>query len=248
MRRLGILFGAIIVALVTSVLVHGQPDRPKPEPAGTVRTITAYGTGTARGAPDAARVYLEVNGRAKTVPEARVENARAAKALREAIAGLKVGGLRIRITSSDVRPATDRNREVTGYVASVTFALFISDPDPERLAATTERVLDTGLQNGANADGAVLFFRADDAELRREAMRKAVEDAVASARALAAGAKVTVAEVVTIEEIHTWGDDGDIGPRGGGGNPLHGGGPQVQTTFAAGAWEVSRRVRVICRY
>jgi uncharacterized protein YggE len=248
MRRLGILLGAILAALVTAVLVHGQPDRPRPETAGTVRTITAYGTGTASAAPDAARVYLEVTSNAKTVPAARAENARAAKAVREALAGLKVEGLRTRISGSDVHPTRNKDGELTGYSVSVTFAVFIPDREPERLAANAERVLEAGLQSGANADGGVYFFRSDDAELRREAMRKAVEDAVASTRALAAGAKVTVAEVVTIEEIYRWGEDGDLGPRGGGGNPLLGGGEPAQTTFAAGAWEVSRRVRVVCRY
>jgi hypothetical protein len=79
-----------------------------------------------------------------------------------------------------------------------------------------------------------------------EAMQKAVEDALASARAYAAGAKVTITEVVTIDGASA---ENDFEPRGVG-NPLHApadGNVEIKG-LAAGGWVVSSRVRVVCRF
>ena len=250
LRTLGILVGVVGVTLVAAFFVRGQPDRPAEPPR--PRAVTASGSATVRGPADAARLHFTVDTFERTVPLARAKNAAAVKTVREAVAAVKVEGLRVRTTDSHVRAVTSREppHEVTGFSVSQSLALVLTEADPTRLAATAERVLDAGLANGVNADGGVDFFRTDDSELRREAMRKAVEDAVESAKAFAAGAKVTVQEVVSIED----GERGDepvfARQPTGTGNPFFGGGggQAERPTFTAGAWEVTRRVRVVCRY
>ena len=57
------------------------------------------------------------------------------------------------------------------------------------------------------------FFKADDSEMQRQAMTKAVQDGIANAQAYAAGAKLTTVGVVEISgQNDLWGN-----PFGGGG-------------------------------
>jgi uncharacterized protein len=248
MRRLWIVFGIILASLVGAALVHAQLDRPAPNVPPSARTITMAGSATVRANADSARLFFGVESSAKTVPVARTENAKAVKNFQEAVAALNVNGLRVRTTTSGVRPVHPRptSDEVIGYVVYQSFALLITEPDPEKLAAAAERVLDAALQNGANAEGGIFFFLADDAELKREATRKAVEDALALARSGAAGAKAIIAEVIKIENLSSpWDEEGDAGVRGGLGNPFM---MQARTSITAGAWEVTMRVRIVCCY
>lgn len=251
MRTLGLAVGVVAVTLTAAVLVRGQPDRPAAE-AGRTRTVTANGSATVRGTADTARLYFTVNTTERTVAVARARNAAAVKTVREAVAALKIDGLRVRTTESHVNAVRSPQPpfEANGFEVSQSLALVLTDADPARLAAAAERVLDAGLANGVNAGGGVTFFRADDAELRREAVRKAVEDAVESARACAAGAKAMVVEVVSVEELENpWEDVSFGGPRAGVANTFAGGAGQGPTpSLTAGAWEVTRRVRVVCRY
>jgi uncharacterized protein YggE len=102
------------------------------------------------------------------------------------------------------------------------------------------------LENGATSVEQVEFSKAEVADIQRRARTKATEDAVANARALAAGAGRTLADVVNIQEsshslpgvqnaTYNWTPSAKI---------IDG----AETPFMAGELEVSCRVSVTCTY
>src|SRR5262245_58374545 len=103
MRIAALLVGVLITALVGAFLVRRQAERPAPDPTKPGRTATVIGSASVDGTPDAARVYLGVTTSGQSVAAARDENARVVKKVQEALAGLKVGDLRIRTADSGVR-------------------------------------------------------------------------------------------------------------------------------------------------
>src|SRR5260370_34198529 len=82
--------------------------------------------------------------------------------------------------------------EVLGYRVTNSFSVLVLDKDTTRLSTNAGRVLDTALENGANFVQRMVAFRHDDAEIKRDGLTKAVEDALANAKAIAAGAKVRI--------------------------------------------------------
>ncbi len=247
MRATATLLGVLLVAVTATVLVRGQPDRPAVPPA-TGRTITVTGTGTATGKPDSARVSFAVSSRAADVPEARTKTATAVRKVLDAVAALKLADVRTRTTGTSVsQPRDDKDpaRDL-GFDVWQGFTARISRPDPDQLAAEAERILDAGLANGANANGGVEFFVEDATALRRQAQQRAVEDAVAAAGAYAAGAKLTVSEVASI--------DGSSGEREDTMSQVQSnfvGGRRAGAelpSFASGNVSITCTVRVVCRY
>jgi uncharacterized protein YggE len=246
MKRLILLaVGSLAVALACAVLLRGGAALPDPGPGKPQHTVTALGSATVSGKPDSARVYLGVVTKAETVPAAREENARVVGKVQAAIVALKVPNLKTRTSESrvDIQYAEHDRSRVVGYEVRQSFTVLVKESDPEKLGAIAGRLLDAGLQNGVNYQGDVEFFKADDSELRRQAMSKAVENALANAEAYAAGAKAKVVEVAEIT-----GQDSDYEPTGfigqGGGFSQRRSGSSLD----AGEWHVSSRVHVVCRY
>jgi uncharacterized protein YggE len=248
MKRLALLVGSLFVIVMTCVvLVRAQANQAEPAPVVTPqRTITAIGSATVTGKPDSARVFFGVTTNGKTVAAAREENARVVGQVYRALLALKLLDLKTRTTDSRVSISyaeNDRSR-VVGYAVRQSFTVLVKESDSEKLGKTAERVLDAGLQNGVNSDGYIEFFKADDSELRRLAMSKAVEDALANAQAYAVGAKVKTLGVVDIAGQDGYFEQTGFGGQFGGGFGGTGGAPSI----VAGDWKVPSRVRVVCRY
>ena len=98
----------------------------------------------------------------------------------------------IRETREDKLPHT------VGFRITSTFTVLVQLDDPEKLGAAASKVLDCALENGANNLDQVMIFRKDVNAVRRQALTRAVEDALANARALASGANKTVLEATAI--------------------------------------------------
>ena len=101
-----------------------------------------------------------------------------------------------------------------------------------------------------NSGGNIEFFKADDSEMKRESMTKAVEDGIVNARAYASGAKLTTVGVVEIsgQNDFFWGNQSWGGFNGGFGFQGGFGGAGAAPSFVAGDWKVSSQVRVVMRY
>lgn len=246
MRRAGfVAAGALGLVLIGAVLLRGQPAPAENNAGKSTRTLVAYGSATVTGKVDMARVYLRVTTSAKTVDGARKENANAVGKVREAILALKLADLRTRTTDTAISIEHDRQSgKVTGYAVSHSFTFLVKEPDAEKLGISAGSILDAGLKNGVNQDGSIEFFKENDTDLRREAMTRAVADALANAKSLAAGADVKILDVVEIDgTLDTYRPIG-MGGQGMSVDIRNDG----DTSVSAGVWNVSRRVRIVCRY
>jgi len=198
-----------VVLLLGVVLSRGQNPAPaagaaaadKKEP----RTLRTTGSATVRVKPDAARVFFGVQTSAATIQQARLENNGRVRKMMEALAALKIPDLKMK--TSDVQVDIIYGRvdgaqlpPISGYRVSNTFTVLVQDKDAAKLGMLASRVLDTALENGANSVQQITFLRQDGTtQARRKALTGAVEDALANARALAAGAKQDRVEVLTID-------------------------------------------------
>jgi uncharacterized protein YggE len=246
MKRLALVVaGSLGIVLVGAVFLRGQPAPAENSPSKGKRTITAFGSATVTGKLDMGRVYLSVVTSEKTVDAARVENARVVSKVRDAILALKLADLKTRTTDTrvSIHHQRDEPYKITGYEVGHSFTMLVKESDPEKLGIAAGRILDAGLKNGVNRDGSIEFFKENDADMRRQAMSEAVEDALANAKAHAAGANVKVLDVVEIDGSLERFEPSGFGSQLGGGRYN-----ETSISVSAGAWNVSRRVRIVCRY
>ncbi len=251
MNRVALLVAGSVVAVLTCVfLMRGHADQPEAAPLTPQRTITVDGSATVVGTPDSARVYFGVVTIGDTAAAARTENARTIAKVQAALLALKLADLksRTRDNSVTILHEDSKRHKIVGYQCEQSFSVLVKEADPEKLGAIANRLLDAGLQNGVNSRANIEFFKEDDTEQRRQAMTKAVEDALANANAYAAGAKGKNVSVVSItERTSREGFGGQFGGGQGGFNGGFGGG-NVAPGIVAGNWQVSSSVRVVCRY
>jgi uncharacterized protein YggE len=232
----------------------GGPNSPEPtEKPATLRTA---GSATVRVKPNAARVFFGVQTQAVSVKDARTENNSRIRKVLAALAALKIPDLKSK--TSDVQVdilygRTDGNQlpPITGYRISTTFTVLVSNDDPVKLGGQAARVLDAALENGANTVQQIAFLRKEGlTEARRKALTQAVEDALANARALAAGARKDNVKVIAIDgepQYRLWDYRGRNAmvqsvnvaiPQG----------PETEAALVVGDLEVTCRVNVTCTY
>jgi uncharacterized protein YggE len=217
--------------------------------------LTTAGTASVRVKPDSARVFLRVDTQAADILTARALNNKHVKKVMDALKGLQIPNLKMKsdnITVSEVferRPADDQLARVIGYRVSHHFTTLVENEDPAKLSEYAGRLLDTALSSGANSLQQVMIFRKDMTSARREALTKAVENALANARALAAGANKTVIAATTITDepryFYLGGNtrlQNTIQVAPGGGADGDG------TPVMAGELEIACRVNLTCRF
>lgn len=188
--------------LATAVTTSGQPASPAPAgPAGPSETIRVSDTGAAQAAPDQAVVVVEVAATAPDAPTARIRLAENVSRMRTALAEAGVGDDQIRTERYDLgrehrrRPPTDDAASEPRYRGTHSFAITVADID------ATGTVLDTAVSNGADSVRDVRFRLSEDrrAELRRDALRDAVENARDQATTLADAANLDLVGVHAID-------------------------------------------------
>jgi uncharacterized protein len=218
------------------------------------RLLTTSGSATIRVKPDSARVFFTVETYSPQVKEARADNAQKTRKIMEAIKALKIANLKTKSDNVNVVLVMSQDRTPTtlpkllGYHITNSFTVLVENEDAVKLGKSASEILDAALENGVTGVGRIMFFKKDSQALRREALTKAVEDAMTNARALARGADEKVLESVTIngEPRYFSIPDGlsntmnvqDINLGGAGGS----------TPVVAGALEITCNVSVTCRY
>jgi uncharacterized protein len=210
------------------------------------------GSATIRVKPDSARVFFRVETYETKIETARAENNRLTRQILDAVGKLKIAKLRMKSGNVNIALVIDQRKEpsqlpkVLGYHLTNTFTVLVEDEDAVKLAESAGRVLDTALEQGATGVDQIVFFKKDVEGVRREALTKAVEDALANARALATGANRKVADIITINGEPRYGFAGDMQvqnvndllvARGGSTTPL-----------VAGDLEVTCNVSLTCRH
>jgi len=198
---------ALAVLLAGGIWLHAQNvSTPAPVPGKDKekekRTVSTIGSATVTVMPDAVRVFFSVDNLNPTVKAAREENDAKFAKVKKALADLKIDDLKIKTVEQTLQAEYDHRRDpqvFRGYRAVHQFTVLLCDTDATRLSLNAGRILDTGLENGANGLERIVFFKKDDTALRREALTKATEDAIANAKALCAGAKADVLETVRLD-------------------------------------------------
>ncbi len=249
-----------MVLLAGFVLLRG----PNPTSAADPKTAAAKkpgelktsGTATVRVNPNAARVFFGIQTQAVNIRDARTDNNGRVRKVMAALTALKIPDLKSKTSDVQVEilyGRTDGQQlpPITGYRVTTSFTVLIQTDDRAKLGSQAARVLDAALENGANTVQQITFLRKEGlTEARRKALTQAVEDALANARAMAAGAKKDNVQVISIDgepQYRPW----PYGSRNAMVQAVNVAIPQGGESDAAlvvGDLEVTCTVRVTCSY
>ncbi len=205
MKRWMILGCSLSGLFLTAIWLYAQSRPAPPESEKKEKhTISAAGSATVLVKPDSARVFFSVQTIGKTLKTARQENDTKTRAVLSALKELQIADLRSKTANVHVDIVESPRGEgvlpdILGYRVTNSFTVLVQDTDSAKLSTNASRILDTALENGANNVQQIVFFRKDEAAVRRQALSKAVEDALANAKALAVGAHVDVKDTIVIE-------------------------------------------------
>ena len=183
---------ALLAAVPALAAAPARADDAPPQPA-----IVVSGEAVVQATPDRAFVTVSVESRDKNPGAAQKQTATAMDAVRKKLAQTGVKDDQIRTLAYDLQLEFDfdKGRQVPrGYVARDTIEVRLDD------ITLVGAVIDASVGAGATNIGGVRFDLKDRDTLEREALKKAVADGRARADAAAAGAGVTVASVLRIEE------------------------------------------------
>ena len=189
MRRLTTVLMFMSCALVPAV---ARAQQPPPGPP----VIVTNGEATIKRAPDQAWVNIAAEGRAATSADAQRLAADAMKSVMQALsrAGLPSGA--VRTTSYSIQPDIEwqnGRQRVRGYIARNAIEARVDDLD--KLPA----VIDAAGSSGAASMNGLRFDVKERASLERDALRAAVQDATARAKAIADGANKSLGDIIRID-------------------------------------------------
>jgi uncharacterized protein YggE len=193
MRRTAALlvFGSALLAAAPASAQQMQMHPPGPP------VIVTRGEATIKRAPDQAWVNIAAEARAGAPSDAQRQAADAMRSVQSAVSRAGIPNNAVRTVSYSIQPdiewVSGRSR-VRGYIARNEIEVRVDDLD--ELAG----VIDAAGSSGATSMSGLRFDVRDREEREREALKVAVENAMARARAIAEGARATLAEIVRIDE------------------------------------------------
>ena len=159
--------------------------------------IVTRGESVLKRAPDQAWVSIAAESRASTAAQAQQANADAMRAVQAALAKAGLPADAIKTTGYSMQPDmeyTGGRSRVRGYIARNSIEIRVDD------LTKISAVIDAAGQSGATNMSGLRFDLKDRANVEREALRLAVQDAMARARAIAAGANAQIGAIVRIDE------------------------------------------------
>jgi uncharacterized protein YggE len=178
------------ILLVPGVAAAQQNNQQPP-------VIVTRGEAILKRAPDQAWVSIAAESRAATAAQAQQANADAMRAVQAALAKSGLPADAVKTTGYSLQPDMEysggRSR-VRGYIARNSIEVRVDDL--QKLST----VIDAAGQSGATNMSGLRFDLKDRANVEREALRLAVQDAMARARAIAAGANAQIGAIVRIDE------------------------------------------------
>jgi len=158
------------------------------------RELSVTGVGKVRIRPDLARLFFTIESYAEQIRGARVDNASRSQKVMKALLDLKIANLKAKSDNINVQQLVDHRNgqhlpQIIGYRVTNSFTVLVENEDRAKLGAQASLVLDTVLENGGTGISQIVFFKkgADVEDVRRQALTKAVEDAIANGRAVLAG-------------------------------------------------------------
>ncbi len=215
---------AIIALVIVSVFAIMRPVTVTTNSeSSNQKTVTINGTGTVGAAPDEALLNLAVNTQAPTAAQAASENANTMNQVVQAILGVTTNPV---ITKDDI---TTTDYSLTPVYSQTNNCLTITNPQlPITCSTTTQQiigyavrnaiqvtvkdmasigsVLDAATQNGANEVAGITFTFTDEtyANLQKQALQKAVQDASNQAQTLASALGVQITGVDSVSPSYVY--------------------------------------------
>jgi hypothetical protein len=178
------------ILLVPGVAAAQQNNQQPP-------VIVTRGESVLKRAPDQAWVSIAAESRASTAAQAQQANADAMRAVQAALAKAGLPADAVKTTGYSLQPDmeyTGGRSRVRGYIARNSIEIRVDD------LTKISTVIDAAGQSGATNMSGLRFDLKDRANVEREALRLAVQDAMARARAIAAGANAQIGAIVRIDE------------------------------------------------
>lgn len=159
--------------------------------------ITTSGQATVVSQPDALRVDLGVEVRARMLTQARDELATKVEQLTQAMKALGRENLTMQTSEIRISPLYDESEEaqlprIVGYRARNTMTITLEDVDPAKVGAEAVVIVDTGVDAGANIVEGLSFFLSHPEQARERALKLAVADAERSAKTMAEAAGLRI--------------------------------------------------------
>jgi uncharacterized protein len=192
-----ILLAALAGALLVAFAGVGRPDAARSAPD-TDRTLSVSGAGSVTVVPDRAQFSFGVETRGRTAAEALATNG---AAMRKVIAALKAAGVADRdLQTQQVSLSalySDNGGSVIGYSASNSVSATVHK------LAQAGTVIDKAVAAGANQVYGPSLDRADREELYRKALEAALANARAKAETIAAAAGLTLGRATQVQETST---------------------------------------------
>lgn len=162
------------------------------------RTLTVTGQGIVAVKPDTARLNLGVEVIRKTAQDAQSENAGIMQKVVEAALNLGIPKDKIQTSSLNIWPENkyepNQPPKIVGYRCSNQVNIIIED------ISRVSKVLDAGISAGATGVNGINFSIKDDLEAKKNALDKAVKEAEAKAKAIAAAAGQKIKSINSIIE------------------------------------------------
>lgn len=233
----------LILAIVATCLLPARSAaQPRFEPP-PGDTIVTSGQHVVRAAPDLAFVTLVAESRAQVPREAQRLTATTMAAVQQRVKALGIADEALQTRSVDLQPEydyTDGKQRLRGYLARNVVEVRVED-----LARVSE-VIDAAVGAGASRVDGLRFDLKRREEIERQALARAVEDALQRARAMASGAGRQMGAVLRIEDARA-----PVAP-----DPrpvfatrmaMEAAVPQAATPVQAGELEVTARVTVVVR-
>jgi hypothetical protein len=236
---------AVIVTLTGIILAAcgstGTPVSAGSSSAGSmINTISVLGSGEAKGTPDIATIDLGINVTNSDIGAAVSSANETMAAIRSAVLQAGVAEKDIQTINFNVYPQDSYDPQTglpTGtrtYQVNNTLRVVVHD------ITATGKVIDAGLNAGANSVQGVSFGISDTKALEAEARKLALADAMDRAQQLADGLSVRMGKAVIVSEVYGSTPpvmDGKIAAG-------YGGGGGVPTPVDAGQLTVTVQVSV----
>jgi len=162
------------------------------------RTLSVTGQGIVAVKPDLAKLNLGVEVIRKTAQDAQSENAGIMQKVVEAALNLGIPKDKIATSSLNIWPENkyeaNQPPKIVGYRCSNQVNIIIED------IGKVSKVLDAGISAGATNVNGINFSLKDDLEAKKNALDKAVKEADAKAKAIAAAAGQKIKGIQSIIE------------------------------------------------
>ncbi len=186
---------ATVVALLFSVSnVAAQPAHDRPRPP----SITVNGDATIAAEPDQAEIDIGVTTQARSAPDASKENAERLAQVLGAVKKLLSKDDEVKTTGYSLSPQyrypQGGKPEIVGYTANNIVRIKTSKLND------VGKLIDAGMQAGANNITRLMFTLKDEDAARLEALRQASAKAKAKAEAIAASLGLKILRIVSVTE------------------------------------------------